>query len=142
MVKGDRKMRAVSRDRVKLLFISIALLAGLFIIGNLAFGKSKATGMYTSGVKVVKVDDTEAINMSKKYGTAYAHKVKENNKFYLKYFRIEDSQTKECTYTLTNEQYEELVEGKEYWFNIEFDKPDDDGSGKVKTVYKEDPMRK
>ncbi|WP_017414905.1 hypothetical protein [Clostridium tunisiense] len=135
-------MRAVSRDRFKLLFISIALLAGLFIIGNLAFGKAKITGMYTSGTKVVKVDDTEAINRSKKYNTPYAHKVKENDKFYLKYFAFEGGQPKNGTFTMTSEQYEELVEGKEYWFNIEFDKPDDDGSGKVKTVYKEDPMKK
>ncbi|WP_291573859.1 hypothetical protein [Clostridium sp. UBA4548] len=135
-------MRAVSRDRFKLLFISIALLAGLFIIGNLAFGKSKATGMYTSGVKVVKVDDTEAINMSKKYGTAYAHKVKENDKLYLKYFGLENGQPKNGTFTMTSEQYEELVEGKEYWFNIQYDNPDDDSLGKVKTVYKEDPMKK
>lgn len=135
-------MRAVSRDRFKLLFISIALLAGLFVIGNLAFGKGKITGVYTSGTKVVKIDDIETINRSKKYNTPYAHKVKENDKFYLKYFSFEYSQPKECVYTMTSEQYEELVEGKEYWFNIEFDKPDDDSSGKVKKVYKEDPMKR
>lgn len=142
MVKGDRKMRAVSRDRFKLLFISIALLVGLFVIGNLAFGKGKITGMYTSGTKVVKIDDTEAINMSKKYSTPYAHKVKENDKFYLKYFGLENGQPKNGTFTMTSEQYEELVEGKEYWFNIQYDNPDDDSLGKVKTVYKEDPIKK
>lgn len=142
MVKGDRKMRAVSRDRFKLLFISIALLAGLFVIGNLAFGKGKITGMYTSGTKVVKIDDTEAINRSKKYNTPYAHKVKENDKFYLKYFGFQGGQPKNGTFTMTSEQYEELVEGKEYWFDILYDNPDDDSLGKVKKVYKEDVMKR
>lgn len=137
-------MRAVSRDRSKLLFISIALLAGLFIIGNLAFGnhRAKSGGMYTSAVKIVKVDDTEAINSCKKYSTPYAHRVKEDGKIYLKYFSWLSGQPSNGIFTMTSEQYEELTEGKLYWFNIDFDKTNDASTGKVKRVYKENPIRR
>jgi hypothetical protein len=106
------------------------------------FAKPKAAGMLTSGVQIVKADNVQQIETYKKYNNAYALKIQEDRKFYLKYYYYENSKPIESKLEVTSEQFNTLTEGNRYWFMVKFAKIDDYRSGTIKEIFEEDPTQK
>jgi hypothetical protein len=137
-------MRASFKDRS---IVILLLLIFIFVVSALVYfisAKPKTTGILTSGTEIIKIDNLQQIEINKKYGTPYALKVQDNNKYYLRYFAYENSKpsTTESKLELTKEQYNKLVEGNKYWLKVKFSKADDTSSGIVKDIFTEDPTRK
>jgi hypothetical protein len=132
-------MKSSSKDRIKLLLILIVFLLVLTVMGYMIFNP-KVTGM-TASAKIVKVDNAQQIEFYKEYTKPYAIKVKENNKFYLKYYSYGNNVSYESKFDLTTDQFNKLVEGTDYWFDIKFSKRGDKTKGIIKKIYTENPMR-
>lgn len=126
-----------SKDRIKVASLVILLFIGLLFIGFMIFGKPSPSGQITSMVKIIAADDTEQIDTCKKNNTAYAHKLKENDKFFLEYHSKDTEK-----YTLTKQQYDKLDENEYYYFKIKFSSSKDTNSGTVKSIYTENPIQK
>lgn len=126
-----------SKDRIKVASLGILLLVGLLFIGFMIFGKPSPSGQITSMVKIIAADDTERIDTCKKNNTAYAHKLKENDKFFLEYHSKDTEK-----YTLTKQQYDKLDENEYYYFKIKFSSSKDTSSGTVKSIYTKNPIQK
>lgn len=135
-------MKSSTKDRIKLSVIAFFFLLVLLSIGYAIWGNPPVTGMYTGMVKIVNIDNAEDINRYEKYKTPYAYKLNENNKPLLKYITYDINKPINTTLTLTNEQYNELVEGEYYWFKIKLSKPNDMSNGIIKSIYTESPTQK
>ncbi len=133
-------MNSSSKKRIKLLLIVVVFLLVLIGMVYVLWGSSsKTVGMYTSRVKIVNEDNLESINKYGKYTAPYAYKVKEKDKSFLNYTYCNNE--KNITLTLTNEQYDDLVEGNYYWFNIKFSDPGNDHSeGTLRNIYTHNPV--
>ncbi len=131
-------MKSSPKDRVKLLltvFVCLFVLIGIVYV--LWSGSSITTGMYTSRVKIINEDNVDAINKYGKYTAPYAYKVKD--KSFLNYTYCDNEKT--IALTLTNEQYDDLVEGNYYWFNIKFPDSDNNHSeGTIRNIYTHNPV--
>jgi hypothetical protein len=137
-------MKASFKDRS---IVILLLLIFIFVVSALVYfisAKPKTTGILTSGTEIIKIDNLQQIEINKKYGTPYALKVQDNNKYYLRYFAYENSKpsTTESKLELTKEQYNKLVEGNKYWLKVKFSKAGDTSGGIVKDIFTEDPTRK
>ncbi len=129
-------MKENSKDRIKVTLIILVVLTFVSIIGiglggALGLIKTKPIGMFTGPVVMVDEKDTERIDSIKKHGS-YAFKVKEDNNFYLKYFSKENDKPIEYTIKLTEKEFNSIVIGKIYKFDVKYDKED---SNKGKLVY-------
>jgi hypothetical protein len=135
-------MRAAFKERsVVMLWIVIFILVVAWV-GYLAFGKPKVTGEITTGVEIVKTENVQQIEMYKKYLISYAFKAQDNNKFYLKYYTYDNmTPVDERKLDLTREQYNKLLEGNKYWFEVKYSKKDD-RSGSIKEIFTDDPARR
>ena len=132
-------MKPSSKDRMKVSIILVVFILVLSAIGYGIFGKPKVAGGYIPDIKIVKADNLKQIELYKKYNTPYAIKVRENNEFYVKYYDYENSVPKQSRFGLTDDQYNKLIEGKEYWFDVKYSKIGDETKGIIKTVYTEKP---
>lgn len=126
-----------SKDRIKVASLGILLLIGLLFIGFMILGKPAPTGEITNMVKIIAADDTERIDACKKNNTSYAHKLKENDKFFLEYHSKDTGK-----YTLTKQQYDKLDENEYYYFKIKYSSSKDTSSGTVKSIYTENPTQR
>lgn len=133
-------MKPSSKDRITVSILLVVSLLVILAMGYMVFGKPKVSGMTTTSTKIVKVDNLEQIERYKKYIDTYAIKVQENNKVYLKFYSYENSVSYESKLDLTLDQFNKLVEGKEYWFEIELLKTGDKTNGTIKKIYTEDPV--
>lgn len=127
-------MQSNTKDRVKVIILGSVLLIGIAIIGYMFLGKSGTSEVYTNLVKIVAADDSQEIEECKKYNMSYAFNVKEDDKYFLEYDNGK--------YKLTEEQYNELIEGKAYFFNIKYTSSKNTSSGIVKAIYTENPMQR
>ena len=137
-------MKASFKDRS---IVILLLLIFIFVVSALVyfiFAKPKTTGILTSGTEIIKIDNLQQIQINKKYGTPYALKIQDNNKYYLRYLAYENSKPSatESKLELTKEQYNKLVEGNKYWLMVKFSKAGDASSGIVKDIFTEDPTRR
>jgi hypothetical protein len=105
------------------------------------FGNPKPTGMLTPGVQIVKTENDKQVEIYKQYKTPYAVKIQDSNKFYLKYYGYESNKPVESKFEITSQQYNNLIEGKEYWLKVQFTKKNDYTSGTVKEILTEDPVK-
>lgn len=133
-------MKPSSKNRMTVSIILIVFLMVLSAIGYTIFGKPKDTRMLTVSTKIVKVDNIKQIELCKKYNYTYAIKVQENDKFYLKYYSYENNVPYDSKFDLTTDQYNKLVEGDEYWFDVDFSKAGDKTTGTTKKIYTENPV--
>jgi hypothetical protein len=144
LLKRGKNMKASFKDRsiVILLLLIFILVVSALVYFN--FAKPKTTGMLTSSTEIIKLDNLQQIEINKKYGTPYAFKVQDNNKYYLRYFAYENSKpsTTESKYELTKDQYSKLVEGSKYWFMVKFSNADNTRDGIVKDLFTEDPAKR
>ncbi|WP_040194178.1 hypothetical protein [Clostridium culturomicium] len=127
-------MQSNTKDRIKVIVFGSVLLIGLAIIGYMFFGKSGTAEVYTNLVKVVAADDLQEIEECKKYNMSYALNIKEDEKYFLEYDNGK--------YKLTEDQYNELIEGKSYFFNIKYTSSKNTSSGIVKAIYTQNPIQK
>ncbi len=134
-------MRASFKERSFVLLWLVTFVLVVSSLAYMAFAKPKSSGMLTSGVRIVEKDNLEQIELYKKY-QSYAFKVKDNNKFYLRYYSMENKAPVESKFELTSEQYNKLVEGNEYWFMVKFSKNGDTNSGTIKEILSENPARR
>jgi len=131
-------MKSNSKDRVLVSLIAAIFLVTVFGIGYLFFGKSKVSGLYTTPTVVVESSNSSQIELYKKHNTVYA--VKDDG--YLKYYWSDGGTPTETILVLEVVEYNKLVQGKTYWFDIDLTISGDLTSGAVKSVYTEDIMRK
>jgi hypothetical protein len=131
-------MKSNSKDRVLVSLMAAIFLVTVFGIGYLLLGKSKVTGLYTTPTVVVESSNSSQIEQYKKYSTVYA--VKDDG--YLKYYWSDGGNPTETILVLEAVEYNKLVQGKTYWFDIDLTISGDLTSGSVKSVYTEDIMRK
>ncbi|HBL07321.1 MULTISPECIES: hypothetical protein [unclassified Clostridium] len=102
-------MKSATKDRLQLLLIGICFL--LMLLGvRYIIGSNIEAISYIGMVKIVRENDEESITIYKKYNNAYGYKIKEQDKFLLKYESGYNKSNLE-TLMLTEEQYNELVEG-------------------------------
>jgi hypothetical protein len=134
-------MKPSSKDRITVSIILVVFLLVLSFIGYVIFGNPKSSGMTTSHTNIVKVDNIQQIELYKKSNDTYAIKVQENNKLYLKYYSFPNNVPYESKYDLTIEQYNKIVEGDDYWFEVDYFKKGDSSKGIIKEVYTENPAR-
>lgn len=127
-------MQSNTKDRVKVIILGSVLLTGIAIIGYMFLGKSGTAEVYTNLVKIVAADDSQEIEECKKYNMSYALNVKEDDKYFLEYDNGK--------YKLTEEQYNELIVGKAYFFNIKYTSSKNTSSGIVKAIYTENPIQR
>lgn len=110
-------------------------------VGYLAFGNPKSSGMIASA-EVVKADSIEQIEIYKKYHLPYGFKIQEENKFYLNFYTYENmTPVDERKLEITREQYNKLVEGNKYWFEVRYSKKAD-RTGIIKEIFTDDPARR
>jgi hypothetical protein len=95
-----------------------------------------------TGAQLIKTDNTEQIEIYKKYQTPYALKVQDNNKFYLRYYSYENNAPIESKLEVTNKQYNKLVEDNKYWFMIKFTESGDQSNGTIKDIFTQDPVQR
>jgi len=131
-------MKSNSKDRVLVSLIAAIFLVTVFGIGYLFFGKSKVSGLYTTPTVVVESSNSSQIELYKKHNTVYAIK----DEGYLKYYWSDGGTPTETILVLEVVEYNKLVQGKTYWFDIDLTISGDLTSGAVKSVYTEDIMRK
>lgn len=136
-------MNSNTRDRIKVFTIFGILLLCLAAILYVAFGNPKTSSMmYTSAVKIIDKDDTEAIRKCEQYKTVYAHKEIEGDKFLLRYTDYEYPEKHiENTIILTKKQYDKIQEGKYYYFKIKIPR-DESKEWILKNIYDESPVQK
>ena len=131
-------MKSNSKDRVLVSLIAAIFIVTVFGIGYLFFGKSKVAGLYTTPTVVVESSNSSQIELYKKHNTVYAVK----DEGYLKYYWSDGGTPTETILVLEAVEYNKLVQGKTYWFDIDLTISGDLTSGAVKSVYTEDIMRK
>lgn len=131
-------MKSSSKDRVLVSLIAAIFLVTVFGIGYLLFSKSKVAGLYTTPTVVVESGNSSQIELYKKHSTVYAVK----DEGYLKYYWSDGGTPTETILVLETVEYNKLVQGKTYWFDIDLTISGDLSSGSVKSVYTEDIMRK
>jgi len=131
-------MKSNSKDRVLVSLIAAIFLVTVFGIGYLFFGKSKVSGLYTTPTVVVESSNSSQIELYKRHNTVYAIK----DEGYLKYYWSDGGTPTETILVLEVVEYNKLVQGKTYWFDIDLTISGDLTSGAVKSVYTEDIMRK
>jgi hypothetical protein len=134
-------MNPSSKDKMIVVSILIVFLLVVSGVAYTIFAKPKTAGMITMVTKIVNVDNIDQIALYKKHSNTYAIKVQENNISYLRYFSYDNSVPYESKYDLTTDQYNKLVDDKEYWFNVDFAKTGDRGKGIIKKIYTENPVR-
>ena len=126
-------MKSNSKDRIVVSIIVIIFLVTISSICFLILGRHKATGVYTGGTMIVEVNDSEQIKICKRSNAPYA--IKDNG--FLKYYGLGTDIYKESILEMETEDFNKLVEGKIYWFDIKLKKADDKSIGVVKKVYTE-----
>ena len=131
-------MKSNSKDRVLVSLIAAIFIVTVFGIGYLFFGKSKVAGLYTTPTVVVESSNSSQIELYKKHNTVYAVK----DEGYLKYYWSDGGTPTETILVLEAVEYNKLVQGKTYWFDIDLTISGDLTSGAVKSVYTENIMRK
>lgn len=131
-------MNSSSKDRIKLLIITVTFLSALLVFGYMTF-INPVVATYMPGIKIVNHDD---IDIYEKRKTNYAYKVNENDEFLVKYNYYKDGEFVVNTLSLTNEQYDELVEGEYYWFKVKFRGSKDSDIGIIKKIYTDNPRGK
>ena len=131
-------MKSNSKDRVLVSLIAAIFIVTVFGIGYLFFSKSKVAGLYTTPTVVVESSNSSQIELYKKHNTVYAVK----DEGYLKYYWSDGGTPTETILVLEAVEYNKLVQGKTYWFDIDLTISGDLTSGAVKSVYTEDIMRK
>jgi hypothetical protein len=135
-------MKSNSKDRMVVSLIAVVFFVTVCGLGYMLFGKHNPTGMFTSYTRIVKVDNLQQIELYKKYTTVYAIKIQENNKFFLEYHGYESNVPYENKFDLTADQYNKIVEGNDYWFQVKYSKTGSETDGSIKKIYTEDPMRR
>ena len=130
-------MKSSTKDRLKLLIIFgfLLLIISVFIYFTFI---NPVVATYLAETKLVDMKNEEDINMYKKYKTCYSYKVNENDKFLLKYNYYIGEELVTEAFTLTSDQYDELIEGEYYWLKVK-DSDDDEKLGIVKKVYTNNP---
>jgi hypothetical protein len=131
-------MKSNTKDRLVISFIVGVFLVTVYGIGYILLSRPKATGVYTAPTMIVASSDSVQIDICKKDSTAYA--IKEQG--VLKCYGLNASILVESRLAIEAEEYDKLVEGKIYWFDIRLTKPDDMSSGVIKKVYTEDIRRR
>lgn len=131
-------MKSNSKDRVLVSLIAAIFIVTVFGIGYLFFSKSKVAGLYTTPTVVVESSNSSQIELYKKHNTVYAVK----DEGYLKYYWSDGGTPTETILVLEAVEYNKLVQGKTYWFDIDLTISGDLTSGAVKSVYTENIMRK
>jgi hypothetical protein len=131
-------MNSNSKDKVLVSLMAAIFLVTVFGIGYLLLGKSKVAGLYTTPTVVVESSNSSQIEQYKKHSTVYA--VKDDG--YLKYYWSDGGNPTETILVLEAVEYNKLVPGKTYWFDIDLTISGDLTSGAIKSVYTEDINRK
>ncbi|MBZ9632902.1 hypothetical protein [Clostridium sp. FP1] len=129
-------MKSNSKDRIVVSIIVIVFLVTISGIAYLTFGPHKVKGIYTAGTLIVASNDSEQIKICKKNNAAYA--IKGNG--VLKYYGLGADISNETTLELATEDFNKLVDGKTYWFDIKLKKADDMSIGVIKKVYTQSIM--
>jgi hypothetical protein len=142
ILRGGDNLKVSFKEKSALLIWMLGFVIVVSYLVYFAFAKPKAAGMLTSGVQIVKADNVQQIETYKKYNSAYALKIQEDNKFYLKYYYYENNKPIESKLEVTSEQFNKLNADNKYWFMVKFAKIDDYRSGTIKEIFKEDPTQK
>ncbi len=129
-------MKSSTKDRIKLLIISGFLLLIISVFVYFTFA-NPVVATYLAETKLVDMKNEEDINMYKKYKTCYSYKVNENDKFLLKYNYYTSEEFVTETFTLTSDQYDELIEGEYYWLKVK--DSDDENLGVIKKIFTNNP---
>lgn len=127
-------MKSSSKDRLVVGAIFLVFILTVSVIAYSIFGKNKLGGIYTSGTLIVAESDSEQIKICNRSNAAFA--IKDSGS--LKYYGLESDMSKEKIFVLKSEDYNKLVEGKTYWFDVRLKKADDMTSAVIEKIYTED----
>ncbi|MGV8979966.1 hypothetical protein [Clostridium sp.] len=124
-------MKSNSKDRIVVSIIAIVFLVTISSIVFLTFGPNKVVEFYTAGTLIVASNDSQQIKICKRSNAVYAIK----GKGVLKYYGLGADISSETTLELDTEDFNKLVDGKTYWFDVKLKKADDMSIGVIKKVY-------
>lgn len=127
-------MKPSSKDRLVVASILLVFILTVSAITYFMLGRNKVGGIYTRGTLIVAASDSEQIKICNRSSAPYA--IKDSGS--LKYYGLGTDMSTENIFILETEDYNKLVEGKTYWFDVRLKKADDMTSAVIKKVYIED----
>jgi hypothetical protein len=126
-------MKSNSKNKLIVAIIVIIFLGTISSISFLILGRDKVRGLYTGGTLIVALNDSQQLEICKRSNSVYA--IKGNG--VLKYYGLGTDISNETTLEIKTEDFNKLVEGKTYWFDISLKKENDMSTGVIKKVYTE-----
>ncbi|MBU3146017.1 hypothetical protein [Clostridium sp. CF012] len=126
-------MKSSSKDRLVVASILLVFILTVSAMAYIMLGRNKVGGIYTGATLIVAASDSEQIKICSRNSNPYA--IKDSGS--LKYYGLGSSISTENIFALETEEYNKLVEGKTYWFDIRLKKADDMTSAVIKKIYTE-----
>ncbi|MBZ9689571.1 hypothetical protein G9F72_025175 [Clostridium estertheticum] len=130
-------MKSSSKDRLVVAAILLVFILTVSAIAYFMLGKNKAYGIYTRETLIIAASDSEQIKICNRSNAPYA--IKDSGS--LKYYGLGSGMSTENIFVLKTEDYNKLVEGKTYWFDIRLKKADDMTSAVIGKIYTENIMK-
>ena len=127
-------MKSSSKDRLVVASILLVFILTVSAMAYIMLGRNKVGGIYTGATLIVAASDSEQIKICNRSNAPYA--IKDSGS--LKYYGLGSSISTENIFILETEDYNKLVEGKNYWFDVRLKKADDMSSAVIEKIYTED----
>lgn len=136
-------MRSSLKYKIILMTVLIVMLTFLIRVFYLAIARQKSTDALTTGIYIIDVNELEVKKQQKNESFKFAIKVQEENNEYLRVFSYNPDKDTFVEYRLdfSKENFSKLKVGGTYWFHVKLYNKDNTDSGKVVTVYKDNPVQ-